>query len=358
MPGGGIRILFAGGGTGGHVFPGIALAQHSSASTVHWLCTSRPFDAAQLTKESIPFEALESPRWRGFTGFLGPMARAILASARCIRDFKPDVLFGVGGYGTVPPVIAAKSMGLPYVLLEPNTRPGRANRFLAPGAARIYVQWPGARSAFPGCGEKIVVTGSPLRKQLRRMPREQALDRFGLGHDLPTLAVVGGSQGAESLNRGVVEALNGTASKLQIIHVTGKSQVDAVRTAYAAKGARAVVVDFVSDMDTLYSAADLVVSRAGAMAIAELAAFGTPSVLVPIARSSGDHQRENARAVVKAGGAILLEERGGLPDGLTPILQKLVARDPVFETMRQKLAPLAKPQAAQTILEDLGRLLR
>jgi len=358
MPGGGIRILFAGGGTGGHVFPGVALAQHASGSSVHWLCTSRPFDAAQLAKEQIPFEALESPRWRGFSGFLGPMARAILASARRIRAFKPDVLVGVGGYGTVPPVIAAKSLGLPFVLLEQNVRPGKANRFLAPGAARIYVQWAEARSAFPGCGERIVVTGSPIRTQLRRRPREESLERFGLGNDLPTLAVVGGSQGAEALNRGVVEALNGTASQLQIIHVTGKSQVDAVRDAYAAKGARAVVLDFVSDMDSLYSAADLVVSRAGAMAIAELTAFGTPSVLVPISRSSGDHQRENARAIVKSGGAILLEERDGLSAGLTPILEKLVGRDPVFESMKQKLGPLARPDAAQRILKDLEKFVK
>jgi UDP-N-acetylglucosamine--N-acetylmuramyl-(pentapeptide) pyrophosphoryl-undecaprenol N-acetylglucosamine transferase len=353
MPGGGNRILFAGGGTGGHVFPGIALAQHAEGARFHWLCTSRPFDAAQLAKENIPFEALESPRWRGFRGFLGPMARAILASARRIREFKPDVLVGVGGYGTVPPVIAARSLGLPYVLLEQNVRPGKANRFLAPGAARLYLQWEEARSAFPGCGARTVVTGSPLRRQLRRIPREDALRRFGLGDVLPTLAVVGGSQGAEALNRGVVEALNGTVSGLQIIHVAGKSQVDEVREAYASKGARAVVLDFVTDMDSLYSAADLVVSRAGAMAIAELAAYGTPSVLVPISRSSGDHQRENAKVVAKRGGAILLEERDGLPAALGPILEKLVDRDPVFQGMRAKLAPLAKPAAAVTILRDL-----
>jgi UDP-N-acetylglucosamine--N-acetylmuramyl-(pentapeptide) pyrophosphoryl-undecaprenol N-acetylglucosamine transferase len=253
-------------------------------------------------------------------------------------------------------VIAAKSMGLPYVLLEQNVRPGKANRFLAPGAARLYVQWAEARSAFPGCGSRIVVTGSPIRKQLRRVPRDQALGRFGFGTDRPTLAVVGGSQGAEALNKGVVEALNGTASKLQIIHVTGKSQVEAVRAAYAAKGATAVVLDFVSDMDSLYSAADLVVSRAGAMAIAELAAFGTPSVLVPIARSSGDHQRENARAVAKGGGAILLEERDGLPGNLAPILERLAQRDPVFDEMKSRLAPLAKPAAAEAILADLERV--
>jgi UDP-N-acetylglucosamine--N-acetylmuramyl-(pentapeptide) pyrophosphoryl-undecaprenol N-acetylglucosamine transferase len=114
-----------------------------------------------------------------------------------------------------------------------------------------------------------------------------------------------------------------------------------------------VVLDFVADMDSLYSAADLVVSRAGAMAVAELAVFGTPSVLVPIARSSGDHQRENARAVAKAGGAILIEERSGLPARLAPVLEKLVDRDPMFDAMKKKLAPLAKPAAAQEILDDL-----
>ena len=291
------------------------------------------------------------------TGFLGPLARAVLASARRIREFRPDVLVGVGGYGTVPPTIAARALGVPYVLLEQNVRPGKANRFLAPGAARLYVQWAQARAAFPGCGAKTVVTGSPLRRQLRPVPREQALRRFGLADTLPTLAVVGGSQGAEALNRGVVEALSGSAAGLQIIHVTGTSQVDLVRGAYASRGARAVVLDFVQDMDSLYSAADLVVSRAGAMAIAELAAFGTPSVLVPIPRSSGDHQRENAKAVARGGGAILLEEQGGLAAGLAPILERLAARDPSFQAMKAKLELFATPRAAEAILSDLESLV-
>jgi UDP-N-acetylglucosamine--N-acetylmuramyl-(pentapeptide) pyrophosphoryl-undecaprenol N-acetylglucosamine transferase len=357
MSRGGSRILFAGGGTGGHVFPGVALAEASSGP-VFWLCTSRPFDATHLSKAGIDFEPLESPRWRGFRGFLGPMARAILASARRIRAFKPDVVVGVGGYGTVPPVLAAKAMGVPYVLLEPNARPGRANLILAAGARRIYVQWADVRSRFPGAGAKVVATGSPLRAQLKRMSRAEALVRFGLSGERPVLAVVGGSQGADLLNRSVAASLDGAAAKLEILHVSGLGKSEAVRNLYAERRARAVVCEFVSDMESLYSAADLVVSRAGAMAIAELAALEVPSVLVPIARSAGDHQRENARAVAKAGGAFLVEERECEKGALASIFQKLANCDPVFDTMRSRLKPFARPGAAQAILGDLREVVR
>ncbi len=285
------------------------------------------------------------------------MGKAILAAARCIRRFRPHVLVGVGGYGTVPPALAARAMGVPFVLLEQNARPGKANRFLAPAAGRIYVQWDSARSAFPGCGSRVVATGSPIRAHLRRMPRPRALRRFGLEADRPTLVVVGGSQGADALNHGALAGLDGTASKIQIIHVTGAGKVEAVRAAYREKGARAAVLEFVSEMDALYSAADLLVSRAGAMAIAEISAFEVPSVLVPIPRSSGDHQRENARAVARAGGAVLMEEADCLAGGLAPLLRKLVSGDAMFDNMRKHLKPFARPRAARAILDDLGEFL-
>jgi UDP-N-acetylglucosamine--N-acetylmuramyl-(pentapeptide) pyrophosphoryl-undecaprenol N-acetylglucosamine transferase len=354
MARGGGRILFAGGGTGGHVFPGVALAQHAIDCKVFWLCTARPFDAAQLSREGIPFEALESPRWSGFAGFLAPMARALLAADRRLRRFRPHVVVGVGGYGTVPPVVSAAARGIPYVLLEQNVRPGKANRFLAPGAARIFAQWPQARAAFPGCGGKVAVTGSPLRAHLRRVPRDQALRRFGLRDGTPTLAVVGGSQGAEALNRGVVAGLDGAVRRIQVIHVAGTGRAESVRKAYAERGARAVVCEFVSDMDHLYSAADLVVSRAGALAIEELSAFQVPAVLVPLPSSAGDHQRENARAAARSGGAILIEE-SECASGLGPILLKLAAGDPLFEAMRRKIGTHARPDSARIILEDLRR---
>jgi UDP-N-acetylglucosamine--N-acetylmuramyl-(pentapeptide) pyrophosphoryl-undecaprenol N-acetylglucosamine transferase len=355
MPGGGIRICFAGGGTGGHVFPGVALAQRLPQDDVFWLCTPRPFDAPQLTRAGIAHRALSAPRWRSAGGFLVPMARAILDAAGELKRFRPDVLVGVGGYGTVPPVIAAKALGIPYVLLEQNVRPGKANRFLAPGAKRLYVQWAEARGAFPGCGSKTLVTGSPLRRELRRVERSKALERFGLDASRPVLGVVGGSQGAEAINRAVVDSLDGTASRIQIIHQTGRGNAGPVREAYAARGARAEVLDFVDDMDAFYSASDLVISRAGAMAIAELAAFGVPAVLVPIGRSSGDHQRENARAAARGGGAVLVEERDCAAGALTPILRRLADRDASLDAMRARIGAAARSGAAEAILEDLRK---
>lgn len=275
-----------------------------------------------------------------------------MASSRRIRAFRPDVVLGLGGYGSVPPVLAAVAAGIPYAILELNARPGRANRFLAAGAARIYAQWPQARG-----GLRVVVTGSPLRARLRRVPREEALRRFGLEPGRPTLAVIGGSQGAEALNRGAVAGLDGTASQIQVIHVAGAGRAEGVREAYRAAGARASVWEFLPDMETLYSAADLAVSRAGAMAIAELAAFGLPAVLVPIARSADGHQLENARVVARAGAALLLEEGACLAGGLAPILRRLAAEPGAFAEMRTNLGEVARPEAAQAILDDLEALL-
>ena len=358
-----MRILFAGGGTGGHVFPGVALAQHLSQNPrnpqndVFWLCTSRAFDNEHLSSAGISFEPLASPRWGRLRGFLGPMASSILAAAKRIRSFRPDVVVGVGGYGTVPPVVAARALRVPYVLLEQNVVPGKANQFLASGAKRIYTQWEEARAAFKGNESKVMATGSPLRAKLKRVPADEARARLGLRDQRPTVAVVGGSQGAEALNRGMMAGLEGVADRLQIIHVTGKGRTEPVEREYRDRGATATVREFVSEMDCLYSVADLVISRAGALAIAEMAAVEVPSVLVPLPNSAGDHQRANARAAARTGGAIYMEEPELMNGGLAPILRKLVAEDPEFNNMRRGLRPLARPGAARAILDDLGTIL-
>jgi UDP-N-acetylglucosamine--N-acetylmuramyl-(pentapeptide) pyrophosphoryl-undecaprenol N-acetylglucosamine transferase len=350
------RVLFAGGGTGGHVFPGVALARHFDPDAVFWLCTTRPFDVTQMEREKIPFDPLPSPRWSRLTGFLSPMRTALVRASRKLREFRPDFVVGVGGYGMVPPLVAAVAHGIPYVLLEQNVRPGKANRMLAPGAARVYVQWEEARGAFPGCGSRVVATGSPVRESLRRVDPAEARRHFGLEPGLPTLVVVGGSQGADLLNRAVPQSLGEATPKLQVLHVAGWGRAEAVRADYEGRGARAVVLEFVGEMEYLYSAADLVISRAGAMAIAEMALLEVPAVLVPITRSARDHQAANARAAAGKGGAIHMTERTCLAGGLEPVLRGLVSGDGSIDAMRGGMRRLARPDAARVILEDLERV--
>ncbi|MBI2900748.1 MAG: UDP-N-acetylglucosamine--N-acetylmuramyl-(pentapeptide) pyrophosphoryl-undecaprenol N-acetylglucosamine transferase [Planctomycetes bacterium] len=319
-------ILFAGGGTGGHLYPGIALAQSLSGRRL-FLCTERPFDRSALDAARLPYRVLPSPRLS--PSFPVRFGRAVAESLRALREFRPDVLVGLGGYGSVPPVAAAMLLGIPYVLLEQNIRPGKANRALAPMAARVYAQWRETR--LPG---RVVAAGSPIRPGLRRIPKSQACARLGLDPDRPTVLVLGGSQGAG--------ALNALDLDVQTIRITGRGRT--------ARGT--VVLEYLDEMELAYSAADLAVSRAGALAIAELACFGLPTVLVPYPHAADDHQRANARALGDAVWVVEESEIGRIAE----IVAKLVSADPEVHNRGRALQRFARPEAARTIAEDLSSI--
>ena len=275
-----MKVLFAGGGTGGHLYPGIALAQSLDAgSRAFFLCTDRPFDARELAAYGMDFEILAAPRLRPFLGLPGAMMSAIRRARHRLRDFAPDLVVGLGGYGSFPTLAAAALERTPYALLEPNAQPGRANLLAARGARRIYTQWEESRRSFPGMGSRVLHAGSPLRSGLERLPRAEARRRLGLEGDAPVVGVIGGSQGAESLNRLVIREL-ASAPGARILHLAGK-WAESIRAEYRAADCDARVEEFRRDMGTVYSACDLVISRAGALAIAELQALGCASVLVP-----------------------------------------------------------------------------
>ncbi len=292
-----------------------------------FLCTERPFDRAVLETARLPHRPVPSPRLSA--SFPIRFGRALAKSARVLLDFRPDVLVGLGGYGCVPPVTAAALMGIPYVLLEQNILPGRANRTLAPMAARVYAQWEGTRLR-----GRILAAGSPLRPGLRRVSREEACLRLGLDPRRPTVLVLGGSQGAEALNAIEIRA--------QSVRITGRGR--------SAQGT--VVREYVNEMEVAYSAADLAVSRAGALAIAELAYFGVPTVLVPYPRAAENHQRANARAL---GNAVWVIEEARI-DRVGEIVAKLVSGDPEIHNRGRAFHRYARPDAARVIAEDLGRI--
>ena len=349
-----MRVIFAGGGTGGHLYPGIALAQHlrsqDPAARPLFLCTDRPFDARELAAYRMDHEALPAPRLRPFLALPGAMMHAVRRARGRLRDFDPDLVVGLGGYGSFPTLAAAAIERRPYVLLEQNAVPGRSNLLAARGARRVYVQWEEARRSFPGLGARVVHAGSPLRNGLERLPRAEARARIGLEPGATVVGVIGGSQGAESLNRLVVRELAAVPGA-RILHLAGKS-ADAVRAAYRDAGRDARVEEFRRDMGAFYSACDLVISRAGALAIAELQALGCAAVLVPYPHAAGDHQAENARALERAGAAGVVDEREAAPGALAAWVRKLMRGDSDFDSMRRVISTLARPDSARHIVKD------
>ncbi len=347
-----MKVIFAGGGTGGHLYPGIALAQHlrELGSSSLFLCTDRPFDARELAAYGMEFEPLAAPRIRPIYALPGGMIGAVGHARRRLRVFAPDLVVGLGGYGSFPTLAAAALERTPFVLLEQNALPGRANLLAARGARRIYTQWEAARRGFPGLGARVVHAGSPLRSGLERVPRAEARRRLGFESDVPVVGVIGGSQGAESLNRLVVREL-AAAPGSRILHLAGRS-AEAVRAAYRDAGREARVEEFRRDMGVFYSACDLVISRAGALAIAELEALACASILVPYPHAAGNHQAANARVLARAGAAAIVDEREARPGALAGWVQKLMRADSVFDTMRRAMASFSRPDSARHIVGD------
>jgi UDP-N-acetylglucosamine--N-acetylmuramyl-(pentapeptide) pyrophosphoryl-undecaprenol N-acetylglucosamine transferase len=342
-----MRVLFAGGGTGGHLYPGIALAQVLGSNTF-FLCTDRPFDARELAAYGMDFEPLTAPKLKPILALPGAMIGAVQRAKSRLHAFKPDLVVGLGGYGSFPTLAAAAMEGTPYVLLEGNSQPGRANLLAARGARRIYTQWEETARAFPGLGTRVMHVGNPLRAGLERVV--DARRKLGIEGDAPLIGIIGGSQGADSMNRLVVRELASVPGP-SILHLAGKS-ADSVRAAYRAAGREARVEEFRRDMGTVFSACDLVISRSGALAIAELQALGCAAVFVPYPHATGDHQTLNAKSLVRIGAAGMVDERTSPSGTLAAWARKLMRDDGDFDRMRRVISTLARPDAARHIVKD------
>lgn len=321
------RILFAGGGTAGHVFPALAVAR----AMVELDPAIEPVFAGtadRLEDRLVPaagfrihhVAALPLPR-RLSPGLLkvpGGLRAAVRRCEAILREEGAVAAVTFGGYVSFPVSRAAHRLGLPLVIHEQNAVPGLANRFAGRWASRIAVTFPGSAERFAH-PDKVVVTGNPVRDDMLALDldarRAEARTSFGLDPDTPTLLVFGGSQGARSLNRAIVRAhgLWSQPDQLQVLHAAGSSLHGEAAAAWEkaradAEGPRVRCVDFIEDMGAAYAAADIVVCRAGATSIAELTALGRPSVLVPYPHATRDHQMHNARALAQVGGAQVIED--------------------------------------------------
>ncbi len=320
------RLLIMAAGTGGHIFPGLAIADTMRARgwQVSWLGTQLGMEADIVPKQGVPFDAIDFAGLRGkgvkhlLTGALKMMA-GFLRCRAIVRARQPDVVLGMGGYVTVPGGIAASLSGRPLVLMNADAALLMSNKALLPFAKKILFGF----AAGDAQHAKAQVTGNPIRTAIATLPPPAA--RYAQRSGALNILVIGGSLGAKVLNEVVPAALAllPLEARPQVVHQSGKQHIDALITNYAQAGVTAEVVDFIDDMAARYAAADLVICRAGAITVAELCAAGVASVLVPLVVSTTSHQRDNAQWMASQEAAIHLPQASMDAAGLTRLLQDM-----------------------------------
>ena len=340
------------GGTGGHVFPALAVAEtlREQGMQVFWIGTRRGMESRLVPEHGFEMEwvRIEGLRGKGLTQLLGAPFKLIAAlwqAGRILRRRAPAVVLGMGGFASGPGGLAARVLGLPLVIHEQNRVPGMTNQWLARIATRVFEAFPGS---FP-LRRMAVATGNPVRRPIAELPppRERFAGRSGPSR----LLVVGGSLGAKALNETVPAALAliPEEERPQVRHQAGQQTLEIARQAYAAAGVQADVTPFIHNMAEAYGWADLVVCRAGALTVSELAAAGVGSILVPFPHAVDDHQTGNARYLADAGAAKLVPQRDLTAVGLAELLRGL-QRDPAaLLSMAEAARALANPDAARRI---------
>jgi UDP-N-acetylglucosamine--N-acetylmuramyl-(pentapeptide) pyrophosphoryl-undecaprenol N-acetylglucosamine transferase len=364
----GVRVVITGGGTGGHLFPALAvcdeLVRRRPEAPVLFVGAAGGVEARILPRLGRSFHgiAVAQVQGRGRTRQLRALAAlpgAVREAAGVLRRFAPAVVLGVGGYASFPTVAAAALLRIPRVLHEQNAVPGLANRWLGRMASAVAVSFEAAAPAFGG--RRTTVTGNPVREAIRPGDPAAARARLALAPDRFTLLVFGGSQGAHRLNQGLLEALpelSGLAGRLQLVHATGEKELAEVRAAYAGQGIAAHTAAFFDDMATAYQAADFAVTRAGAGTIFELAAMGLPAVRVPYPYAANDHQRANAEAYVAAGAGWMVPDPYCDGRRVAATLRSAMEKPALLRQMGEAAKAFARPAAAAGIADLLESVAR
>jgi len=362
-----MRVAIAGGGTGGHLFPGIAVAEEFRERRedveVIFIGTETGLEARVIPREGYTIKLLRSEGVIGksflrqtlalFRAFL-----AVLNSMSFFKETRPDIVIGTGGYVSVGPVLAARLLKIPILLMEQNMVPGLANRVLSRIADMVAVTYHESTAYF-GRG-KAVRAGNPVRKSVLQGDRETAIDLFSLETERLTVLILGGSSGARKLNETMAAALGGLLSArdgIQFLHQTGQEDFERVKKSYRDLGFKAMVAPFIHQMAEAYAVADMVISRAGATTLAELTALGKPMLLVPYPHAAG-HQEYNARKVVEVGGARILRESELTADVLAGHIRELYGSEELRGEMRRKSRTLGRKDAAARVVDLAVSIMR
>jgi len=367
-----VRLLVAGGGTGGHLFPGIALADEVTrrgGGEVLFVGTDRGIEtravpAAGYALETLKVSGLVRMGLWGTVRGLFRIPLALLRSFAILRKFRPDVVVGVGGYASGPMVLAAAMAGYPTAIQEQNSVPGITNRVLGRMVRAVFTAFDEAAKYFPA--RKIARLGNPARKAIvAALEEAQGSDgeKVASSDRKVRILVVGGSQGARAVNELVV----GTAPILAkqgvdftLVHQAGKADAERMQARYRELGldGRVEVRPFIDNMAAAYGAADLVIARAGALTLAELAIVGKPAILIPLPTAADDHQSKNAAHFERAGAAVVLSQRTSSAQDLASAVATLASDPRKRAAMGKAMRALAQPQAAQAIMDRLQTLAR
>lgn len=351
-----MRVMIAGGGTGGHLFPGIALAEEVSTrhhkNEVVFVGTDRGLEAkvvpaAGYTLETIPARGIKGMGPLKFLQALLALPIAFIASWRILRRYRPDVVVGVGGYSSGPLVLAAWLQRVPTAVQEQNALPGITNRILGKVVRAVFLAFDEARRFFPE--RKVHLIGNPIRRKLMDNYLRSRVD-----HDGFTLLVFGGSLGAHGINSRMLEALDHLGDlkdQIRFVHQTGKKDVESVRQGYQQKGFQAEVLEFIDDMSSAYAKADLVVCRAGATTVAELTVCKKAAILIPFPFATDNHQEVNARALVEGGAALMFRETELTGEKLAAEIRALKADPARLKKMEKQAALLGRPEAAKELAD-------
>ncbi|MEW6620417.1 MAG: undecaprenyldiphospho-muramoylpentapeptide beta-N-acetylglucosaminyltransferase [bacterium] len=345
-----MRIIITGGGTLGHIYPALAIAERLKEKTeILFIGTTKGIESDILQKQGFKFKGLDVEGWTGKNKikFFIKLIKTFFVGIRYLIEFKPDIVLGMGGYASVPVVLGAVLFKIKTVIHEQNFIPGKATRLLAKFVDKIAISFADSNRFLPT--KKTVLTGNPVRLQIGQINRQEALKRFEISGDKFTLLVFGGSKGAHKINEVMKQTLNLLPDdKIQIIWATGEEDYQVIKETKSK--VKIVVEKFFYDLPVAYQVADLVICRAGATTIAEIIACNLPAILIPYPYATDNHQEYNARPLVEKGTAIMIKDRELSSENLGKIIIELIENRHKLKIMAENYQPLKTADATQNVV--------
>ncbi|MBM7647217.1 UDP-N-acetylglucosamine--N-acetylmuramyl-(pentapeptide) pyrophosphoryl-undecaprenol N-acetylglucosamine transferase [Bacillus ectoiniformans] len=363
-----MKIVVSGGGTGGHIYPALALIRtikekHPETSFLY-IGTEKGLESKLVTRENIPFRSIEITGFKRSVSFenvktVMRFLKGVQDCKKMLKEFKPDVVIGTGGYVCGPVVYAAAKLGIPSIVHEQNSVPGLTNKFLSKYVDKVAICFDSAKEFFPS--GKVVLTGNPRASEVINARPAGQLKAHGLEEDKKTVLIFGGSRGARPINDAVVKAIPALAKRdYQVLYVTGDVHYDKVLEEIKAAGApsNVAITPFIHNMPEVLAESDLVVSRAGATTLAELTALGLPSILVPSPYVTNNHQEKNALSLTSRGAAFLLKEQELTADSFISQLDRILMDESELENMKQAAADLGIKDASERLYSVMLQLAK